>query len=145
MQLLWVVSVVAALATQPPCRAANLRPQVGTNGAGGTIIVYATLRNTSGRVCTARGRLIVSLRDAKTHRLLKVLGNPRTKLVRGRMRRGRNDVVWLQWENYCGPGRPMLFEVRFGGRRAMQRSAYPGARCDTPSEPSRLRLFRIRS
>jgi uncharacterized protein DUF4232 len=141
MHLLRVVSVAAALTAPPPCSARDLRPRVDTNGAGGTIIVYATLRNTSGRACTARGRLVVSLRDAATHRLLAVRGNPRVQPVRGRMRAGRNDVVWLQWENYCGPGRPMLFDVAFGGRHATQRSAYPGARCDTRGQPSRLRLF----
>ena len=144
MQLLWVVSVAAALAAPPPCSARDLEPRVDTNGAGGTIIVYALLRNASGRACSARGRLVVSLRDARTHRLLKVLGNPHAKLVRGRVRPGRNDIVWLQWENYCGPGRPMLFEVAFGARRAVQRSAYPGARCDVRSRPSRFRLFGIR-
>jgi hypothetical protein len=144
VRLLRLISAAAALATPPPCHAADVEPQILTNGAGGTIIVYAMLRNRSGRACTARGRMVVSLRDGKTKRLLKILGNPHAKRVDGRLRAGRNSVFWLQWQNYCGPGRPMLFEATFGRKRDVERSAYPGARCEAPSQPSRLRLFRIR-
>lgn len=84
-----------------------------------------------------------SLVDAKTHRLLRIVGNPHAKAVQGRLRPGRNNVFTLEWENYCGPGRPMLFVVRFGGRQAVQRSNYPGARCESRAAPSRLRLFRL--
>jgi Protein of unknown function (DUF4232) len=144
MRLLWLISVAAALAAPPACRARDLEPHVDTNGASGTIIVYATLRNRSGRACTVRGRMVVSLRDAKTRRPLRIIGNPHSKLVRGRLRAGRNNIFWLQWENYCGPGKPMFFEATFGKRHDIQRSRYPGARCETRSAPSRLRLFRIR-
>ena len=144
MQLLWIVSVATALAAPRPCSARDLVPRIDTNGAGGTIIVYATLWNTSARACTGRGRLVVSLRDAKSNRLLRVVGNPHAKLVHRRLRAGRNSVFWLQWENYCGPGRPMVFQATFARRRDVQRSAYPGARCESPSTPSRLRVFRIR-
>jgi hypothetical protein len=115
---------------------------VDTNGASGRIYVFAMLWNAGRRPCTATGRVTASLIDVSTRNLLGVVGNPHRKTVRARLRPGRNDVFALEWENYCGPGRPMLFVVRFGGRRAVQRSNYPGARCETIALPSRLRLFR---
>ena len=105
--------------------------------------MYATIWNRSGHACTARGRMVVSLRDAKTRRLLRIVGNPHAKSIRARLRLGRNNVFTLEWENYCGPGRPMLFEASFGARRDVQRSNYPGARCESARSPSRLRLFRL--
>ena len=121
-------------------------PQILTNGASGRIYVYAILRNRSRNVCTVRARVTVSLVDARTRRRLQIVGNPYTRVVRARLRPGRrpgrNTVFMLEWENYCGPGRPMLFVVRVGRRRAVERSHYPGARCDAPSAPSRLRVFR---
>jgi len=85
--------------------------------------------------------MVASLRDAKTRRLLRIVGNPHAKSMRARLRPGRNNVFRLEWENYCGPGRPMLFEARFGTRRDVERSNYPGARCESEAAPSRLRLF----
>jgi hypothetical protein len=116
---------------------------VDTNGASGRIYVYAILWNRRRRGCTIRGRVTASLVDVKTRRLLRIFGNPHTKTVSGRLRPGRNNVFTLEWENYCGPGRPMLFVVRFGKNRAGQRSNYPGARCESRAAPSRLRLFRL--
>ncbi len=126
-----------------PCSARKLEPRVDTNGASGRIYVYAILWNTSGHPCTAGGRMVASLRDAKTRRLLRIVGNPHAKSIHARLRPGRNNVFTLEWENYCGPGRPMLFEVRFGTRRDVERSNYPGARCESASAPSRLRLFKL--
>ena len=148
MQLLWIASVAAAFAAPRPCSAAQIVPQVLTNGASGRIYVYAILRNRSHNVCTVRARVTVTLLDARTRRRLQVAGNPYTRVVRarlrpGRLRPGRHTVFMLEWENYCGAGRPMLFVVRVGPRRAVERSHYPGARCETPSAPSRLRLFRL--
>jgi hypothetical protein len=143
VRLLRLISVAAAVAAPPPCAVGVIEPRVDTNGAGGTIIVYGMLWNTSRRACTVRWRVAASLVDAKTHRPLRVVGNPHTKVVYGRLRPGRNNVFWLQWENYCGPGRPMLFVVSVGGRRAVQRSNYPGARCESRAAPSRLRLLRL--
>jgi Domain of unknown function (DUF4232) len=142
VRLLWVTFVAAASAAPPPCAAAAVRPRVDTNGAGGRIQIYAMLWNRSRRPCRVGGRVSASLVDIDTRNLLGVVGNPYAKTVRARLRPGRNDVFTLEWENYCGPRRPMLFVVRFGGRRALQRSNYPGARCETIALPSRLRLFR---
>jgi hypothetical protein len=128
----------------PSCLRGKLAPHVLTNGASGRIYVYATLWNASGPACTTRGQMVVSLLDAKTRHLLRIVGNPHRKSVRGRLRAGRNNIFTLEWENYCGPGRPMFFEARFGTRRATERSNYPGARCESASTPSRLRLFRLR-
>jgi len=116
---------------------------VDTNGAGGRIYVYAVLWNRSRRPCGVAGRVTASLVDVDTRNLLGAVGNPYTKAVRMRLRPGRNGVFTLEWENYCGPARPMLFVIRFGGRRAVERSRYPGARCDTIALPSRLRLVRL--
>jgi hypothetical protein len=143
VRLLRLISVAAAVAAPPPCAAGAIEPRVDTNGASGRIHVYATLWNRGRRACTVRGRITASLVDAKTSRLLRVVGNPRAKLVRGRLGPGRNNVFTLEWENYCGPGKPMLFVVRFGRRRSIQRSNSPGARCESASAPSRLRLFRV--
>jgi hypothetical protein len=101
------------------------------------------LWNRSRRACTVVGRVTASLVDVDTRNLLAVVGNPHAKAVRMRLRPGRNNVFALEWENYCGPGRPMLFVVRFDRRRAVQRSNYPGARCETMALPSRLRPFRL--
>jgi Protein of unknown function (DUF4232) len=142
VRLLWLISVAAALAA-PPCAAGAVAPRVDTNGASGRIYVFALLWNRSRRPCTATGRVTASLVDVSTRNLLGVAGNPHSKRVRIRLRPGRNTVFTLEWENYCGPGRPMLFVVRFGRRRATQRSNYPGARCETIALPSRLRPVRI--
>ena len=141
MRLLWAIALAAGLAA-PPCAAGAVVPRVDTNGASGRIYVYALLRNRGRRPCTASGRVTASLVDVSTRNLLGVEGNPHSKTVRMRLRPGRNTVFMLEWENYCGPGQPMLFVVRFGRRRAVQRSNYPGARCETIALPSRLRLFR---
>jgi hypothetical protein len=127
----------------PACAPGALEPQVDTNGASGRIYVYATVWNRSGHPCTARGRMTVSLLDAKSRRLLRIVGNPHVKVVRRRLRSRRNNLFRLEWENYCGPGRPMLFEARFGRRRDVERSNYPGARCESASAPSRLRTFHL--
>ena len=127
------------------CPLRSLVPKADTNGASGRIYVYATLWNSGARPCAGHGRMTVSLVDAKTRHLLRIVGNPHAKEVRGRLRPGRNNIFTLEWENYCGPGRPMLFEARFGGRGDVERSNYPGARCESASAPSRLRLFRLPS
>jgi hypothetical protein len=148
LRILWLVAVVAAAVAAPAgsggpavCASAALAPQVGTNGASGRIYVYATLWNRSRGSCTARGKVVVRLVDAKTRHLLKILGNPHIADIKRTLRVGRNAIVTLEWENYCGPGRPMLLEVLYGKRRDAERSNYPGARCDSPGVPSRLRLF----
>jgi Protein of unknown function (DUF4232) len=134
----------AATAAPPPCAATAVRPRVDTNGASGRIQIYAALWNRGRRACTVAGRMSASLVDVDTRNLLGVAGNPHTKTVRARLRPGRNDVFALEWENYCGPARPMLFVLGFGGRRDVERSRYPGARCDTIALPSRLRLLHRR-
>ncbi len=146
--LLVVVGALAATASGtsgaiPTCTAKSLEAKVDTNGATGKILIYVTLWNVGGRACLAQGHMLLSLHDAKTHKLLRVLGNPHGRRVDGRLRAGRNNMFTLQWSNDCGPGRPMLFEARFGKRRATERSNYPGARCDEKSQPSRLELFRL--
>jgi hypothetical protein len=141
MSLLSIISVAAGIAA-PPCGANAIRPRVDTNGASGRIYVYAMLWNRGARACLAAGRVSVSLVDVDTRNPLGVVGNPYAKTVHARLRPGRNTVFMLEWANYCGPARPMVFVVRFGRLRATQRSNYPGARCDTIALPSRLRLFR---
>jgi Protein of unknown function (DUF4232) len=141
MRLLWTISLAAAFGA-PTCAAGAVAPRVDTNGASGRIYVYAMLWNRSRRPCNAYGRVSAALIDVSTRNLLGVVGNPHSKAVRMRLRPGRNAVFTLEWENYCGPARPMLFVVRFARGRAVERSNYPGARCDTIALPSRLRLFR---
>ena len=113
------------------------------NGATGTVLIYVGLRNRSGHACLARGRAVLALRDAKTHTLLHIYANPYARTVRRSLRRGLNNLFTLQWKNYCGPGRPLLLIVSFAGRRAVERDAYPGARCELPDIPSELRLFHV--
>lgn len=127
----------------PVCAARSLQPKLYTNGAGGTIIIYANLRNADRRACLGSGRVTIALRDAKTRRLLRVVGNPHTKRLHGRLHPGENNLFALQWRNYCGPGKPMVFEESFGIQRVIERSHYPGARCETSATPSTLRLFRL--
>jgi hypothetical protein len=127
----------------PACAARSLTPAVRTNGAGGTILIYAGLRNTGGHACLAGGRLVLALRDARTHRLLRIHGNPHAKTVLRRLRVSTNNIFTLQWSNYCGPGKPLLLVVSFGAQRAVERDHYPGARCESPDAPSQLRLFRL--
>jgi hypothetical protein len=128
----------------PECAARSLAPAVRTNGAGGTILIYAGLRNTGGHACLAGGRLVLSLRDAKTHRLLRIYGNPHATTGLRRLRVGTNNIFTLQWSNYCGPGKPLLLIASLGVRRAVERDHYPGARCESAEAPSQLRLFRLR-
>lgn len=127
----------------PECAARSLTPAVRTNGAGGTIQIYAGLRNTGGHACLAGGRLVLAIQDAKTHRLLRIRGNPHAKTVLRRLRVGTNNIFTLQWSNYCGPGKPLLLIASLGVRRAVERDHYPGARCESPDAPSQLRIFRL--
>jgi hypothetical protein len=130
--------------TMTDCTPRSLSPAVLTNGAGGTIIIFVRLRNSAGHACFARGRLMLTLRDAKTHRLLRIRGNPHAATVRRPVRAGTHTIVALQWSNYCGPGKPLLLIASLGTRRSVERDNYPGARCDSADTPSQLRLFRLR-
>ena len=125
----------------PVCATRALVVTVATNGAGGTVQIYVGLRNRGPRPCAVRGRASLALRDAGTHALLHVYRNPYTKAVRSSLRRGTNTLFTLQWQNYCGPGRPLLIVASFGRRRAIERDAYPGARCELPDVPSQLILL----
>ena len=127
----------------PACAAKTTVPAVDTNGASGTILIYVGLRNRSRHACLARGRAVLALRDAKTHALLHIYANPYARTVRRSLRRGLNNLFALQWKNYCGPGRPLLIIATFARRQAVQRDAYPGARCELPDVPSELRLFHL--
>jgi hypothetical protein len=106
------------------------------------VIIYLGIRNT-GRACLAEGSYAFALRDKRTRRALRVVGNPRLLTVRLELRTGSNRVTALQWENYCGPGRPLILEARFGIRVATETDNYPGARCDAKAQPSRLTVFRL--
>ena len=127
----------------PACAAKTTLPAVDTNGATGTVLIYVGLRNRSGHACLARGRAVLALRDAKTHVLLHVYANPYARSVRRSLRGGLNNLFTLQWQNYCGPGRPLLIIASFARRQAVERDLYPGARCELPDVPSELRLFHL--
>jgi hypothetical protein len=86
---------------------------------------------------------VLALRDAKTHRLLRIRGNPHAVTVRRPVRAGTHTIFALQWSNYCGPGKPLLLIVSLGARRAVERDDYPGARRDSADAPSQLRVFRL--
>ncbi len=145
---LGVAVLVTPLATAGPAETAALRTcpastivlTVNTNGAGGSVLIYVGLRNRGGHTCLARGRASLALRDAATHTLLHVYANPYTRAVNRSLRRGPNNLFTLQWQNYCGPGRPLLIVASFGKRQAVEHDAYPDARCDLPDVPSQLRL-----
>jgi hypothetical protein len=126
------------------CPARHVDLGLATNGATGAILVSVSLWNASGHACAARGRVVFAVRDARTRRILDIVGNPHAKVVDRTIRTGETPMFTLRWSNYCGPGRPVLLEASFGAKRADQRDAYPGARCDTPASPSRLRLFHHR-
>ena len=87
---------------------------------------------------------MLTLRDAKTHRLLRIRGNPYAVTVWRPVRAGTHTIFALQWSNYCGPGKPLLLIASLGTRRGVERDNYPGARCDSADAPSQLRLFRLR-
>ena len=87
---------------------------------------------------------MLTLRDAKTHRLLRIRGNPHAATVRRPVRAGTHTIFALQWSNYCGPGKPLLLIASLGTRRSVERDNYPGAPCDSADTPSQLRLFRLR-
>jgi hypothetical protein len=127
----------------PACPAKTTVPAVDTNGSTGTVLIYVGLRNRSGHACLARGRTVLALRDAKTHALLHVYANPYARSVRRSLRRGLNNLFTLQWQNYCGPGRPLLIIASFARRQVVERDTYPGARCELPDVPSELRVFRL--
>jgi hypothetical protein len=127
----------AALRT---CPARATVVTANTNGAGGSVLIYVGLRNRGSHTCLARGRASLALRDAATQTLLHVYANPYTRAVNRSLRRGPNNLFTLQWQNYCGPGRPLLIVASFGKRQAVEHDAYPGARCDLPDVPSQLRL-----
>ena len=134
--LLAVVCCAAAGA-----RAASTTPcsvTVDENGAGGSVYIYVTITS-----CRVAGRATLTLRDAKTRRLLKIRGNPISGSVQLRTFRHGRAVLAFVWQNYCGPGRPLLVQARFATRLALERDRYPGARCDVRSQPSTIRPFRL--
>jgi hypothetical protein len=140
-----VASLVAADAgarAVPACAPSAVVLRIDSNGAGGRVLLYASLVNRGGSPCLTRGRLGVGLRDAKTGRRLAVRGNPFAAAVGRRLPRGRTLLFTLEWRNYCGPVTLMRFEATYGPRTARTGSSYPAARCDELGSPSRLRLLR---
>jgi hypothetical protein len=127
----------------PACSTRALVVTVATNGAGGKVQIYVGLRNRGRHACAVRGDAHLALRDAASNTLLHVYRNPYTRTVRTSLRRGPNNLLALEWQNYCGPGRPLLIVATFGRRRAVEHDAYPGARCELPDVPSELRPFRL--
>jgi hypothetical protein len=127
----------------PDCTPGSLAPALLTNGASGTVIIYVRLRNSAGHACFAKGRPMLALRDAKTHRLLRIRGNPYAVTVWRPVRAGTHTIFALQWSNYCGPGKPLLLIASLGMRHGVERDNYPGARCDSADAPSQLRPFRL--
>jgi hypothetical protein len=133
----------AAAQSVPACGTRALVVTVSSNGAGGKVLIYVGLRNRGRHACLARGHAGLALRDAATHALLHVYGNPYGRAVHRSLRRGPNNLFTLQWQNYCGPGRPLLVVASFGRRQAIEHDTYPGARCDLPDVPSELRLIHL--
>jgi Protein of unknown function (DUF4232) len=133
----------AAARSVPACGTRALVVTVSSNGAGGKVLIYVGLRNRGRHACLARGHAGLALRDAATHALLHVYGNPYGRAVHRSLRRGPNNLFTLQWQNYCGPGRPLLVVASFGRRQAIECDTYPGARCDLPEVPSELRLIHL--
>jgi hypothetical protein len=127
--------------TLAACATRALVVTVATNGAGGKVQIYVALRNRGRHACLVRGRATLALRDAETHRLLHVYGNPYAKAVQRSLRRGPNTLFTLQWQNYCGPARPLLLVASFGRRQAIEHDPDPGARCELPDVPSELSLL----
>jgi hypothetical protein len=127
----------------PACSATEIRPLVSSNGMTGRVLLSAALRNTGGHDCFAHGRLVLTLRDSKSHRLLRISGNPHAARISRRLHPGRNAIFSLLWSNYCGPGRPLLVNASYGGRAAIERHNYPGAACTRPGAPSALEIFRL--
>jgi Protein of unknown function (DUF4232) len=125
------------------CSTRALVVRVATNGAGGKVQIFVGLTNRGRQVCLVRGRATLALRDAGTHALLHVYGNPYRRAIRRPLRRGRNNLFALEWQNYCGPGRPLLIIASFGRRQAVEHDAYPGARCELPDVPSELHVFHV--
>jgi hypothetical protein len=149
---LWLLGLAALVVAAVPatgrsggaaaCARGAVVLRIDTNGAGGRVLVYASLVNTGRTACVARGRLRVSLRAEVTSRLLAVTGNPYAATVRHVLRRGRNNLYTLEWRNYCGPVVSMRFELTFWKTTAQTGSSYPAARCEDLDSPSRLRLLR---
>jgi hypothetical protein len=133
----------AATTAVPACATRSLVVTVSSNGAGGKELIYVGLRNRGGRMCSTGGRVTLALRDATTHALLHVYGNPYVRVVRRTLRRGANTLVTLQWQNYCGPERPLLVVATFGRRRAVEHDSNPGARCELPDVHSQLLLVHL--
>ncbi len=138
----FVVGAEAGARAVPACAPSAVVLRIDGNGAGGRVLLYASLVNRSRSACGTRGRLGVSLRDAKTGRRLAVKGNPFAGAVGRRLPRGRTILFTLEWRNYCGPVTLMRFEATYGPRTARTGSSYPAARCDELGSPSRLRLLR---
>ena len=113
------------------------------NGATGSIFIYVSVRKTGSSPCRATGRASLALRDAKTRRLLRIRGNPWSRTLKPSTFKHSRAQLTFVWRNYCGPGRPLLVEARFGAHQAVERDHYPGARCDVPSRPSTLTPFRL--
>jgi hypothetical protein len=149
LRLLWLAALLAVLLPPnagaravPACAPRAVLLRIDTNGAGGRVLIYASLVNRGRNPCVARGRLGLRLRDPTTKQLLQVTGNPFARTVSHRLRPGRNILYTLEWRNYCGPVTVMRFELTFWTTTARTKSSYPAARCDDLAAPSRLRLIR---
>jgi hypothetical protein len=142
--LILVATAGHAQPSGPPiCATRALVITVASNGAGGKVLIFVGLRNRGRHRCAVRGSASLALRDADTHALLHVYGNPHTRTLRSSLRRGPNTLFTLRWQNYCGPQTPLLVVASFGRRQAVEHDATPGARCELPDVPSQLLLFHL--
>ena len=141
--LLGATAGATATPALAPCRARDYVVRVDENGATGSIFIYVSVRKTGSSPCRATGRASLALRDAKTRRLLRIRGNPWSRTLKPSTFTHSRAQLTFVWRNYCGPGRPLLVEARFGAHQAVERDHYPGARCDVPSRPSTLTPFRL--
>ena len=132
----------------PACTAADLKPLPALlQGATGSMLGGVAFRNVSSRRCLVGGRPHVTFVLRRHVVPTEVEAFPSS--VGGRavrtIRPGRRAGVYLQWANWCGawPAGALLRTVRVRlvlttGVRLTTRVRTGRARCDAPSEPSRL-------
>lgn len=139
-----------------PCRAAALTPHFGLNGATGSLVLAVSLKNTSARACSLRGRprvAPVGVNVASVHWQTKPssvsIAEPAVLGLRLRaLRPGEAALLSVWWSNWCGPNSQpasgpapppdaiLLTLPNDGGVIRLPVTNAP--RCDDPTAPSTL-------
>jgi hypothetical protein len=115
----------------PACSGAQLRVEVGLQGATGSLLGGAVLRNTGEACAVAR---VAAAIEQSSYRLAAA---PPRRSAPVLLRRGQAAWVPLTWSNWCRSG-PVRLVLRPGGHGAIVLPLSERPRCDDTQSPPKL-------